>query len=70
MISRYKLREFGCTQRAKDIMGRRTIVWGPRGGWVRAAVLYITMRIPASSTIINVKSTVLELHKVFQRDYV
>ena len=70
MISRYKLRDFGCTQRFKDIMGKKTIVWGPRNGWVRAVVLYITMRIPASPTIINVKSTVLELHKVFQRDYV
>ena len=70
MISRYKLRDFGCTQRFKDIMGKKTIVWGPRNGWVSAAILYITLQIPVSPTIVEIRSKVLELHEAFKRDYV
>lgn len=70
MISRYKLRDFGCTQRFKDITGKKTIVWGPRSGWVDAAILYVTLQIPVSPTIVEIRSKVLKLHEVFKRDYV
>ena len=70
MISRYKLRDFGCTQRFKDIMGKKTIVWGPRNGWVNAAILYINLQVPVSPTIVEIRSKVLKLHEVFKRDYV
>lgn len=69
MISKYKLRDFGCTQRFKDITGKRTIVWGPRNGWVSAAILYMTLQIPVSPTIVEIRSKVLELHESFRRDY-
>ena len=69
MISKYKLRDFGCTQRFKDIMGRKTIVWGPRNGWVDAAILYITLPVPISPSIVEIRSKVLKLHEAFRRDY-
>ena len=69
MISKYKLRDFGCTQRFKDIMGKKTIVWGPRNGWVDAAILYTTLQVPISPSIVEIRSKVLKLHEAVRRDY-